>query len=59
MSKGNILIECLASLMIVVFMIQMSLISYQRFNSDEEVNSLNNQINKECNVLCVLEKDLR
>lgn len=57
MSKGNILIECLASLMIVVFMIQMSLISYQRFNSDEEVNSLNNQINKECNVLCVLEKD--
>lgn len=57
MSKGNILIESLISLMIVIFMIQMTLISYRRINTDEEPTSLNHQINKECNVLCVLEKD--
>lgn len=57
MSKGNILIESLVSFMIVIFMIQAMLISFRQYEADEESISLNHQINKDCDILCVLEKD--
>lgn len=57
MSKGNILIESLISFMIVIFMIQVILISFRQYEADEESISLNHQINKDCDIICVLEKD--